>query len=415
MGQAFPFRKSSSVVPDIHLPREPRGMVWASKIKGGPNVRLQAAARKVVAMIAMHPRADAWLPKHLRPPTLGELDNILVPLPNGLANLHHFDQICTLGVGTFGRVRMVQIKNNATPFALKCISKWKMTSEWGQVTVAARSLIREIEILKRVKGPFIANFFRCFHDDEFAYILLEFINGGETTRFVEEAEFITLDAIRFVTAELVLTLGDLHSRGVVYRDFKPSNILLDTGGHIKVCDFGLAKIIDGTKTTTPCGTLCYQAPEVILQQAYSYPVDWWALGCVIYELRTKELCFGGDSPFDVQQRILSLNIRWPSKPKVPGKLKKFLYTLLIMAPEKRSQCKQALKHVLLKNFPFAGIKARTVCPPYKMDVSSPTERARSTKQDQVESFPPLAAKEKQAWNQELANIMGFHVEEPANT
>jgi len=198
--------------------------------------------------------SDSWLPDHLRPPSIETLTNILSLHPPGALNTTHFETAQILGIGTFGTVKMVRVKRDQsqTPFALKMISKWKMAQEWGPVPVAATALIREIEVLKRLKSPFIVNFFRCFHDEENAYILLEFVNGGEVSHLISQEDRLATEAGRFITCELVMTMGELHKVGVIFRDLKPANVLFDAGGHIKVVDFGLAKILDDNETNTIC-------------------------------------------------------------------------------------------------------------------------------------------------------------------
>lgn len=91
---------------------------------------------------------------------------------------------------------------------------------------------------------------------------------------------------RFYVAEMASALGYLHSLHIVYRDLKPENILLDCEGHIVLTDFGLCKegLPPNGTTSTFCGTPEYLAPEVLQKQAYDHTVDWWCLGCVLYEM-----------------------------------------------------------------------------------------------------------------------------------
>jgi len=249
--------------------------------------------KAAIGVPSLASNAEPNIPEHLRPPSVEMLEKILAPLPMGTVSLHHFDESRTLGKGSFGLVKMVTVKNDSTPFALKCISKWKMTGEWGMVTTAATALIREIEILKRATSPSIVNCFRCFHDNDYAYILLEYVNGGEITRFLNEEEMLSADSIKFLSAEIALAIGELHTRGILFRDFKPANLLLDSGGHIKVVDFGLAKVINDEKTETVCGTLTYQAPELLLNKPYFYPVDWWALPALSSSYRQRSYALAG--------------------------------------------------------------------------------------------------------------------------
>lgn len=96
----------------------------------------------------------------------------------------------------------------------------------------------------------------------------------------------------FYAAEMILGIQYMHSKGIVFRDIKPENVLITEDGHIKLADFGFAKrLLNHSKTFTFCGTPEYMAPEILFKSGYDYSVDWWSLGVVIFEMLT------GYSPF----------------------------------------------------------------------------------------------------------------------
>jgi len=122
-------------------------------------------------------------------------------------------------------------------------------------------------------------------DPQCIYFALEYVPGGELFRHLRTRGRLPEAAARFYAAEVVSALAALHAGGVVYRDLKPENLLLDAGGHLKVADFGFAKALPrGGRTYTLCGTPDYLAPEVILNKGHGPSADWWAAGVLVYEM-----------------------------------------------------------------------------------------------------------------------------------
>jgi serum/glucocorticoid-regulated kinase 2 len=126
----------------------------------------------------------------------------------------------------------------------------------------------------------------AFQTKRKVYFVIECLNGGDMYTHLKAKIPYDENKAKFYMAEIILALEHLHARGVVYRDLKPENIMLDHEGHAKLADFGLAKL--GVKANqnlkTFCGTPEYIAPEIIEGKGYTKAVDWWALGCVFYEM-----------------------------------------------------------------------------------------------------------------------------------
>ena len=133
---------------------------------------------------------------------------------------------------------------------------------------------------------------------------------------------------RFYSAEICLALNYLHERGIIYRDLKLDNVLLDHEGHIKLTDYGMCKegIRQGDTTSTFCGTPNYIAPEILRAEDYGFSVDWWALGILVYEMLAGYPPFFDDNPFGIYEKILSGKIEWPRHidPVAKDLIKKFL-------------------------------------------------------------------------------------------
>ena len=166
----------------------------------------------------------------------------------------------TLGTGTFGRVRLVSYHHpplSAKPlhFALKMLKKSEILRLKQVEHIKA-----EKAILSRICHPFIVNLFTAFQDERYLYMLMEYVIGGELFSQLRKVGRFSNDTARFYAAEIVLALQYLHLKDIVYRDLKPENLLIDREGHIKITDFGFAKIVED-RTWTLCGTPEYLGPQ----------------------------------------------------------------------------------------------------------------------------------------------------------
>jgi serine/threonine protein kinase len=144
----------------------------------------------------------------------------------------------------------------------------------------------EKRLLERLDCPFIIKLKSAFQNKEKIFMCLEYCNGGELFFHLQNKKGFSEDVVRFYAAEIYCALAYLHDNKIVYRDIKPENIILDSDGHIKIIDFGLAKdnVDSNNPTTTVCGTNEYIPPEVIKGEAYSFNFDWWGFGVLLYEM-----------------------------------------------------------------------------------------------------------------------------------
>ena len=147
----------------------------------------------------------------------------------------------------------------------------------------------ERKVLSVVNHPFIMKLHYAFQSPDKLYLVLDYCPGGELFFHLSRFRRFPERVARFYSAELLLALGHLHKRGIIYRDLKPENVLLDADGHVKLGDFGLAKAgirqpCEGA--TSMCGTPEYMAPEVLAQQGHGFCVDYWGLGMLVYEMMT---------------------------------------------------------------------------------------------------------------------------------
>ena len=151
-------------------------------------------------------------------------------------------------------------------------------------------------------------------------MLMEFVQGGELWSYIyEKGNILKRNAhggfeypvVRFYIANVILAFRHIHAMNIAYRDLKPENLLIDVAGYLKVIDFGFAKkfpfLKNGVvqeKTYTLCGTPEYLAPEIIMSKGYDKGVDYWALGCLLYELYLSRTPFCADFTNKIFQNII---------------------------------------------------------------------------------------------------------------
>lgn len=278
----------------------------------------------------------------------------------------------TLGTGTFGRVRLVTFKLRGDHhLALKMMKK-SVVLQLKQVD----HIRSEKAILSSIQHPFIVNLLASFQDSKKLYMLMEYVVGGELFSFLGQVNRLDNENARFYAAEITLAFDYLHSQNIVYRDLKPENLLIDVGGHMKIADFGFAKVLraeEGFRTWTLCGTPEYLAPEIIQSKGHGKAVDWWALGVLIYEMLAGYAPFFADDPFGIYQKILAGKIKFPSH--FSDAAKDVISNLLLADRTLRLGCGR-LGAADIKSHPwFAGLDwdkvlNRTVKVPYKPPVKS---------------------------------------------
>ncbi|KYN15634.1 Protein kinase 2, partial [Trachymyrmex cornetzi] len=189
--------------------------------------------------------------------------------------------------GAYGKVYQVQKQETSQVFALKVISKAMIVAE-----NCVRQAKEEAAILRMVgHHPFIVNSVHRWQGRKTLYILMHYISGGELFSLVDEYGCLPEKVVRIYVAEIALAIDFLHNAGVVHRDLKTTNILLDDVGHAVIIDFGLAKWLHRTeRTNTFCGTPQYMAPEILKKEHYGQEVDWWSLGVLACILLTNKVC-----------------------------------------------------------------------------------------------------------------------------
>ncbi|XP_056234921.1 microtubule-associated serine/threonine-protein kinase 2 isoform X5 [Seriola aureovittata] len=273
-----------------------------------------------------------------------------------------FENIKLISNGAYGAVFLVRHKETRQRFAMKKINKQNLMLR-NQIQQA----FVERDILTFAENPFVVSMFCSFETRRHLCMVMEYVEGGDCATLLKNIGALPVDMARMYFAETVLALEYLHNYGIVHRDLKPDNLLITSMGHIKLTDFGLSKIGLMSLTTNlyeghiekdtrefldkqVCGTPEYIAPEVILRQGYGKPVDWWAMGVILYEFLVGCAPFFGDTPEELFGQVISDEIIWPEEDEaLPQEAQDLISKLLRQNPLERLGTGSAFE---VKQHPF---------------------------------------------------------------
>ncbi|CAG9788565.1 unnamed protein product [Diatraea saccharalis] len=290
-------------------------------------------------------------------------------------SLEDFELIRVIGRGSYAKVLMVELKRTKRVYAMKVIKKALVTDDEDIDWVQTEKHVFETAS----NHPFLVGLHSCFQTPSRLFFVIEFVRGGDLMFHMQRQRRLPEEHARFYAAEISLALHFLHERGVIYRDLKLDNVLLDHEGHIKLTDYGMCKegVRPGDTTSTFCGTPNYIAPEILRGEEYGFSVDWWALGVLTYEM------LAGRSPFDIAQAadnpdqntedylfqvILEKTIRIPRSLSV--KAASVLKGFLNKNPVERLGCGEngfldIVNHPFFKSIEWEMLEQKQVVPPFK--------------------------------------------------
>uniref|UniRef100_W5LAH5 Protein kinase C n=1 Tax=Astyanax mexicanus TaxID=7994 RepID=W5LAH5_ASTMX len=275
-----------------------------------------------------------------------------------------------LGKGSFGKVLLAELKGRGEYFAVKALKKdvVLMDDDVECTMVEKRVLSLAWE------NPFLTHLYCTFQSKEHLFFVMEYLNGGDLMFHIQDKGRFDLFRATFYSAEIICGLQFLHSKGVIYRDLKLDNVMLDKDGHIKIADFGMCKenMIGENRATTFCGTPDYIAPEILLGQKYTFSVDWWSFGVLVYEMLIGQSPFQGD---DEDELFESIRMDVPHYPRwITKESKDLLEKLFERDPTRRLGVVGNIRgHSFFKTINWPALEKREVPPPFKPKVKSPND------------------------------------------
>ncbi|KAL8972550.1 MAG: hypothetical protein Q9183_000496 [Haloplaca sp. 2 TL-2023] len=324
-----------------------------------------------------------------------------------------FDPLRCLGKGTYGTVLLVKQARTGRLFAQKQFRKASLTVKQQLVeqTKTERAILESIS-----SHPYVVKLFYAFQDQEKLYLILEYAQGGELfTRMLTEGMFPEQTAA-FYMAEMVLALDHLHNTvGVVYRDLKPENCLLDADGHLLLTDFGLSKVaVDGDYCCrSMTGTLEYMAPEVLQQQNYGPEIDWWSFAVLGYEMLAGASPFHAKNDAKIQEKILKSKLVLPFF--MSADAKDLLTRLLRKKPRERLGARMPKDLGLIKGHRFfrkidwKKLEDRQLEPPFRPIITDPEIAENFSTEFTDLALSPVSQHPKHDWRLDSATdpFQGF--------
>ncbi|XP_050191522.1 ribosomal protein S6 kinase alpha-5 isoform X2 [Myiozetetes cayanensis] len=320
------------------------------------------------------PSGDAELPlltvKH-------ELRNANLTGHAEKVGIENFELLKVLGTGAYGKVflvRKVSGHDAGKLYAMKVLKKATIVQK-AKTTEHTRT---ERQVLEHIRqSPFLVTLHYAFQTDTKLHLILDYINGGELFTHLSHRERFSENEVQIYIGEIVLALEHLHKLGIIYRDIKLENILLDSDGHVVLTDFGLSKEFltdENERAYSFCGTIEYMAPDIVRggDAGHDKAVDWWSVGVLMYELLTGASPFTVDgeknSQAEISRRILKSEPPYPQE--MSALSKDIIQRLLMKDPKKRLGCgptdaDEIKQHPFFQNMNWDDLAAKKIPAPFK--------------------------------------------------
>ena len=244
-----------------------------------------------------------------------------------------------LGKGAFGRVNLGMHKLSGKFVAIKSINKKYMIDE-----DAHRKVMREVSILKQLRHPNVMRLYETFESENHILFVTELCTGGDLLNYVRKRRKLKECVAKVAMKQILDGLHHIHSKSILHRDIKLDNILLTSSGEIKICDFGVSKVmVKGRKIKEQCGTPAYIAPEILKDEGYDgFEVDIWSAGVVLYAMLYGTVPFKATNMEELHRLILKGT--YSLGEEISDEAKNLLSHILEIDPKKRFKISEILSH-----------------------------------------------------------------------
>ena len=317
--------------------------------------------------------------------------------------IRDYESIKIIGRGAFGEVHVCRVKKTGDIVAIKKIKKEEIIKKNQIIHIR-----NEQKFMSKVKSPWIVELKASFQDNDFLYLVMEFLPGGDFMNLLIEKDKLTEEEAKFYTAELILAVESIHKLDCIHRDIKPDNILIDKTGHIKLSDFGLAKVSDKlyeqNSTKTPnynpnkrthqklyscVGTAFYVAPEVLKKKGYSQEIDWWSVGVIFYEMLVGYAPFYAEETQEVINKVLGKIWEVPEEINLSKEALDFMNRMMSDPNERlgKNGSEEIKSHPFFKGVDWDNIR-NNMKPPFIPDIENDYDTKYFETFEEIEPFYP---------------------------
>ena len=265
-------------------------------------------------------------------------------------SLQFYQIIKLLGKGSFGKVYLGLQRLTNRLVAIKCLEKAHMKDD-----SVKRKILSEVKILKAVLGhPNIVKLLEVFENKKYVFFVTEYASNGDLLKLIKNTNKVPEHDAKYMFFQIAMGLRYIHQQGIIHRDIKPDNILIDESNRCKICDFGVSRHIDPKeKINEQCGTPAYLAPEIIKDEGYKgFGVDIWSLGVLLYCLLTGHMPFKASTIEELHNKILEGKVDFPENYKLSPGAVDLISKMLVLDPNERITIEGVVKHEWVKNIDF---------------------------------------------------------------